>query len=76
MHICYISQSTKRLVSETKSLFLTATFHTAVGHHNPREKQSKRYLRGAFNKFLDLFVQALKLVVDSCKLSMFLLYIL
>ena len=35
-----------------------------------------RYLRDAFNKFLDFFVQAFKFVVDSWKLSMLLLYIL
>ena len=31
---------------------------------------------GAFNKFTDFFVQAFKIVVDSWKFSMFLLYIL
>ena len=31
---------------------------------------------GAFNKFLDFFVQAFKIVVDSWKFSMLLLYIL
>ena len=34
------------------------------------------YIRGAFNKFPDFFVQALKIVVDSWKFSMLLLYIL
>ena len=32
-------------------------------------------LRGAFNKFPDIFVQAFKIVVDSWKFSMLLLYI-
>ena len=34
------------------------------------------YIRGAFNKFPDIFVQAFKIVVDSWKFSMLLLYIL
>ena len=33
-------------------------------------------LRGAFNKFTDFFVQAFKIVVDSWKFTMLLLYIL
>ena len=33
-------------------------------------------LRGAFNKFPDFFVQAFKIVVDTWKFSMLLLYIL
>ena len=33
-------------------------------------------LRGAVNKFPDFFVQAFKIVVDSWKFSMLLLYIL
>jgi len=33
-------------------------------------------LRGAFNKFPDFFVQAFRIVVDSWKLSMLLLYLL
>ena len=35
-----------------------------------------RYVRGAFNKFPDFFVQAFNIVVDSWKFSMLLLYIL
>ena len=34
------------------------------------------YIRGAFNKFPDFFVQAFKIVVDSWKFTMLLLYIL
>ena len=34
------------------------------------------YLRGAFNRFPDFFVQAFKIVIDSWKFSMLLLYIL
>ena len=34
------------------------------------------YIHGAFNKFLDFFVQAFKIVVYSWKFSMLLLYIL
>ena len=34
------------------------------------------YIRGAFNKFPVFFVQAFKIVVDSLKFSMLLLYIL
>ena len=34
------------------------------------------YVRGAFNKFPDFFVQAFKIVVDSWKFTMLLLYIL
>ena len=34
------------------------------------------YIRGAFNKFPDFFVQVFKIVVDSLKFSMLLLYIL
>ena len=33
------------------------------------------YLHGAFNKFPDFFVQAFKIVIDSWKFSMLLLYI-
>ena len=35
-----------------------------------------QYVRGAFNKFPDFFGQAFKIVVDSWKFSMLLLYIL
>ena len=38
-------------------------------------KIEEKYLRGAFNKFPDFFVQAFKIVVDSWKFSMLLLYI-
>ena len=34
------------------------------------------YIRGAFNKIPDFFVQVFKIVVDSSKFSMLLLYIL
>ena len=34
------------------------------------------YVRGAFNKFPDFFVQAFKIVIDSWKFSILLLYIL
>ena len=34
------------------------------------------YIRGVFNKLPDIFVQAFKIVVDSWKFSMLLLYIL
>ena len=34
------------------------------------------YIRGAFNKFTDIFVKTFKIVVDSWKFSMFWLYIL
>ena len=34
------------------------------------------YIRGAFNKFRDFFVQAFKIIVDSWKFTMLLLYIL
>ena len=34
------------------------------------------YIQGAFNKFSDFSVQAFKIVIDSWKFSMFLLYIL
>ena len=36
---------------------------------------SHPYIRGAFNKFPDFFVQAFKIVIDSWKFSMLLLYI-
>ena len=39
-------------------------------------EKTLRYVRGAFNKFPDYFVQAFKIVVDSWKFSMLLLYIL
>ena len=42
-------------------------FHSAYTH---------TYMRGAFNKFPDFFVQASKIVVDSGKFTMLLLYIL
>ena len=34
------------------------------------------YVHGAFNKFPDFFVQAFKIIVDSWKFTMLLLYIL
>ena len=37
---------------------------------------NKEYIRGAFNKFPDFFVQGFKVVVDSWKFTMLLLYIL
>ena len=38
--------------------------------------RSHVYIRGAFNKFPDFFVQAFKIVVDSWKFTILLLYIL
>ena len=38
--------------------------------------KSVQNIRGAFNKFLDFFVQTFKVVVDSWKFTMLLLYIL
>ena len=60
---------------------------TRVRLSPPHRQMSKRsssqyptegniYVRGAFNKFPDFFVQAFKIVVDSWKLTMLLLYIL
>ena len=40
------------------------------------KKKWYRNVCGAFNKFPDFFVQAFKMVVDSWKFSMLLLYIL
>ena len=37
---------------------------------------ARAYVRGAFNKFPDFFVQAFKIIVDAWKFSMLLLYIL
>ena len=37
---------------------------------------NKQMVRGAFNKFQTFFVQEFKIVVDSWKFSMLLLYIL
>ena len=37
---------------------------------------ARMYVRGAFNKFPDFFVQAFEIAVDSWKFSMLLLYIL
>ena len=37
---------------------------------------NQKYLCGAFDKFPDFFVQAFKIVVDSEKITMLLLYIL
>ena len=38
--------------------------------------EKRDYIRGAFNKFPDFFVQAFKIVIDSWKFSILLLYIL
>ena len=40
------------------------------------KRKTAAYIRGAFNKFPDFFVQAFKIVVDSWKLTMLLQYIL
>ena len=50
----------------------------ALALNNPRRLicYLKKYIRGAFNKFPDVFVQASKIVVDSWKFSILLLYIL
>ena len=47
---------------------------TSVGYLMPNTVN--KYVRGAINKFPDIFVQAFKIVVDSWKLTMLLLYIL
>ena len=47
---------------------------TVVGYLMPSPVFT--YIRGAFNKFPDFFVQAFKIVIDSWKFSMSLLYIL
>ena len=45
-------------------------------HLTINQNWSEFYLRGAFNKFPDYFVEAFKIVIDSWKLTMLLLYIL
>ena len=47
----------------------------ATGDH-ANHYANVRYIRGAFNKFLDFFVQAFKIFVHSWKFTMLLLYIL
>ena len=42
----------------------------------PKKLIYKSYVRGAFNKFPDFLVEAFKIVVDSWKFDMLLLYIL
>ena len=42
----------------------------------PLEYSLLMYIRGAFNRFPDFFVQTFKIVVDSWKFTMLLLYIL
>ena len=53
---------------------------TIFPHQSKKKKRTYtlliQYLRGAFNKFPDFFVQAFKIAVDSWKCSMLLLYIL
>ena len=60
---------------------LSATLHIAFNddfNSNKfcNQKKLNIYIRGSFNKFRDLFVQAFKIGVDSWKFSMLLLYIL
>ena len=47
-----------------------------VKANNPGHHHSNIYIHGAFNKFPDFFVQAFKIVIDSWKFNMLLLYIL
>ena len=72
-------------ISFQNILFVTSKFLKIFFHSNITNKALRRYfyryflkeyIRGAFNKFPDIFVQAFKIVVDSCKFSMLLLYIL
>ena len=56
----------------------TAT-HCATKQLLPQDRVSRElyiYIRGEFNKFPDVFIQAFKIVIDSWKFSMLLLYIL
>ena len=55
-----------RLISKTPKMIC----------HLAKKSNQSRYIRGAFNSFPDLFVQAFKIVVDSWKFSILLLYIL
>ena len=43
---------------------------------SPQRQHHRYVIRGAFNRFPDFFVQAFKIVVDSWKFSILLLYIL
>ena len=55
-------------------------FDFTVGKKTPTKDIPIEYIysivRGAFNKFPDFFVQAFKIVVDSWKFTMLLLYII
>ena len=50
--------------------------HTYKSEKNGIYTNMNTHVRGAFNKFPDLFVEALKIVVDTWKFTMSLLYIL
>ena len=57
-------------------LFTFFQFYSVIGRNNKVQVLFFFLLRGAFNKFPDFFVQAFKIVVDSWKFTMLLLYIL
>ena len=56
-----------------ESPFLAITSRSTLTRS--KRVQSLIKIRGAFSKFLDFFVQAFKIVVDSWKFTMLLLYI-
>ena len=63
--------------THTYTLILThkhTQTHTQTHTHTHADTHTHTHIRGTFNKFPDFFVQAFKIVVDSFKFSMLLLY--
>ena len=57
-------------------IFFSVNYGQFFGLTNLKLKKKSKQIRGAFNKFPVFFVQAFKIVVDSWKFSILLLYIL
>ena len=74
---CQPIQISKIDISYLISMFVFISRHFSFTNTDLQIKQNKTYfIRGVFTKFLDFFVQAFEIVIDSWKFSMLLLYML
>ena len=77
IYIYIILRSCGTVTSYSSLIIATKNCEWSYIHtHTHTHTQTHLYIHGVFNKFTDVFVQAFKIVIDSWKFTMLLLYIL
>ena len=73
--LCSLTRIYKTYKRGASRRYNAERFTKPTGDNNTKNNVTK-YVRGTFNKFPAFFVQAFKIVVDTWKFTMLLLYIL